>query len=220
MASTSDIAYEKVCSMIYRGQLQPGDRLVEANLAARLGISHIPVRESLARLENEGLIRRVPNWATFVEEFSPVDALEMYSMRLMLEPTAARLAAVHADSSLPKQLQRLCEKMTVYQEAEDDANLDEMDYRFHLAIVHASRHKRLIRAYENCHIRVLSCHSKNLTPGLLAANSNARSHKHIIDHIAAKRPKAAERAAFEHVNKAMQLVESALGITLEELNPE
>src|ERR1044071_2934301 len=87
-----DKAYKRLKSMIYDGRLQPGQRLVERDLSRTLAVSRIPLREGLIRLESEGLVRSVPNSATYVEDFSVTDVLEMYSMRLVLEPLAARLA--------------------------------------------------------------------------------------------------------------------------------
>src|ERR1035441_178942 len=92
----SNKTYTKLKNMIYCGRLRPGQRLLEVDLSRSLSISRIPLRECLVRLESEGLVRRVPNSATFVENFSRVDVLEMYSMRMALEPLAACLAASEA----------------------------------------------------------------------------------------------------------------------------
>lgn len=215
MALSAEVAYRKVRSMIYRGRLQPGDRIVEADLAARLGVSHIPVRESLVRLASEGLVRRIPNWATFVEDVTPEDALEIYAMRLALEPPAARFAALRRPLRLLAQLRRLFDRMAVYREKSDHRRLDYADYRFHLAIIHASGAKRLIRAYEACHIRCLSYHSEGARAEL-AIRSYVYEHQQIIEAIVAQDPDAAERAAADHVRAAMLRIEGALGTRFEQ----
>jgi DNA-binding GntR family transcriptional regulator len=198
--------------MIYRGRLKPGDRLVETELAARLGLSHIPVRESLVRLTSEGLVRRVRNWATFVENFAADDALEIYAMRLALEPLATRMAAIRGGPRVAKRLQRLFDRMTIYREKQDHEKLDLADYRFHLTIVQASEVKRLIRAYEGCHIRCLSYLRGNNGE----VNAYVREHQQIIKEIGAQRPDAAERVASDHVRGAMQRIEAALGTRFED----
>src|SRR5438874_5375740 len=147
-----DRTYTKLKNMIYCGRLRPGQRLVEVDLSRALSISRIPLRECLVRLESEGLVRRVPNRATFVEEFSPVDVLEMYSMRLVLEPLAARLAALQVNSALVRRLYQLCDQMTRDTNAKNWAELDRTDYQFHHTIVRACKHQRLFRSYENSHI--------------------------------------------------------------------
>src|SRR5262245_46711306 len=97
---SSEHTYQKIKSLIYKGKLGPGQELVERQLASRMKISRSPVRESLARLETEGLIRTIPNTATYVEDFPPQRVMEMYSMRLLLEPEASRLATLRRPPEL------------------------------------------------------------------------------------------------------------------------
>jgi DNA-binding GntR family transcriptional regulator len=212
---SADLAYDTLRAMIYRRQLEPGERLVERDLAAQLGISRIPLREGLARLESEGLVRSVRNTGSFVEDFAPVDVLEIYSIRLLLEPTATKLATIRSGSRLSKQLQQLCAQMTAYQAKQNYRKVDELDYQFHLSIVHASGHRRLIRAYESCHIQILASHLEEETLQLLPFDSTAAEHARIVESIAAGRPVAAEQAASEHVRNAMRMKESHLGMQFE-----
>src|SRR5262249_53466626 len=137
----SEEVYQRVKAMIYEGQLHPGARLVERELSSKLGISRIPLRESLVRLQSEGLVRSIPNSASYVEDFSPTDILEMYSMRLVLEPMATRLATVRHQDVLLVKLRKLCDSMTACTRKRDWAALDRADYEFHRAIVGVSGHK-------------------------------------------------------------------------------
>ena len=100
--------YEKIRTMIYRGQLGSGQRLVERDLAERLGVSRIPLREGMVRLENEGLIRSVPNSSNYVATFGPREIgqlIEIYSMRVWLEPPATRLATIRKEQRLLRTLE-------------------------------------------------------------------------------------------------------------------
>jgi DNA-binding GntR family transcriptional regulator len=213
----SEATYDKIRSMIYRRQLNPGDRLVERDLAAQFGISRIPLRESLARLEGEGLIRSQFKSGTFVEDFSPADALEIYSMRLLLEPTATRLATLRGGSRLLTTLQRLREQMTAEQSKQNFHKVDDLDYRFHLTIVQASAHKRLIRAYKGCHIRVLGLNEEYRELLQLPFDSTAAEHSRIMSAIEAGRPDIAEQAATDHVRNAMTRREDVLKVRFENL---
>lgn len=78
---------------IIGGRLPPGERLYEVPLAEQLGISRTPVREALARLEQEGLIERQPGGGFAVRTFSLADVLDAIELRGVMEGTAARLAA-------------------------------------------------------------------------------------------------------------------------------
>lgn len=78
---------------ILDGTVPPGGQLVEAHIAADLGISRSPLREALTRLEEEGLIERIPFRGAFVVEVSAREVAEIASIRLLVEPYAGELAA-------------------------------------------------------------------------------------------------------------------------------
>src|ERR1700679_3306962 len=90
----ADKTYRSLKTMIYRRELEPGQRLIERKLSRELGVSRVPLRESLMRLEREGLVKRVPYGPAHVPDFTNRDVVEMYSLRLLLEPYATGLAAV------------------------------------------------------------------------------------------------------------------------------
>jgi len=212
----SEKAYKKLKAMIYMGRLAPGQRLVERDLSRTLSVSRIPLRESLVRLESEGLVRSIPNSATYVEDFSPADILEIYSMRLVLEPLAARLATLRHQHSLLPKLNRLCEMMTVHTKNEDWDSLKRTDFEFHHLIVEASEHSLLIRCYDNCHILVTGirdtfAHLKSLSP-----DSTAAQHKLIVDAIGKWDARAAEESSRDHVMVALCRMEEHLGVRLEQ----
>jgi len=212
-----DQTYKKLKNMIYCGRLQPGQRLVEVGLSRDLSISRIPLRECLIRLESEGLVRRVPNSATFVEEFLPVDILEMYSMRLLLEPLASRLAALQVKSSLVRRLYQLCDQMTQNTQTEDWAKLHRTDYEFHFTIVKASQHQRLIRSYRNCHIQVTCFSGGYAHPKASAPDVTAQEHLEIVQCIERGDSKGAETATRHHVAKALKAIGAHLGIHPDDL---
>lgn len=79
--------------LILSGAVEPGERLSEPGLAERLGISRTPIRAALARLEQEGLLERVPAGGHVPRRFSLSEAIDAIELRGVLEGTAARLAA-------------------------------------------------------------------------------------------------------------------------------
>lgn len=214
-----DRTYHRLKESIYRGRLRPGQRLVERDLARRLGVSRIPLRESLIRLETEGLVRTVPYSATFVEDMSPSDILEIYSLRRALEPLATRLCAVRADGTLVEKLKRLCEQMTRDTATGNLAQLDRTDYRFHHAIVDGCGHKRLLRAYESAHIRIVGPQVDYVNVQAMPADSTAKDHLMLVERIEQRDVGGAERLAAEHVNRSYRAVEKSLGVTLEDVKP-
>lgn len=86
-------ALAAIRDLILRGGVEPGERLSEPALAERLGISRTPIRAALARLEQEGLLERVPTGGHMPRRFTLEEAIDAIELRGVLEGTAARLAA-------------------------------------------------------------------------------------------------------------------------------
>ncbi|WNM33767.1 GntR family transcriptional regulator [Streptomyces sp. Li-HN-5-11] len=90
--------YEALLELITTRALQPGQHLVESELAGHLGVSRQPVREALQRLNTEGWVDLRPAQGAFVHEPTQEEADQLLSVRMLLEAEAARLAARNADS--------------------------------------------------------------------------------------------------------------------------
>jgi DNA-binding GntR family transcriptional regulator len=91
--TTPDGVYRVLRAAILDGTVPPGGQLREARIAADLGISRSPLREALTKLEEEGLIVKIPFRGAFVVEVSAEDVAEIASVRLLVEPYAAELSA-------------------------------------------------------------------------------------------------------------------------------
>ena len=92
-APLREAAYEALVEMIILRELQPGQHLVENELAAQLGVSRQPIREALQRLQSEGWVDLRPALGAFVHEPTDAEADELLSVRTLLEAESARLAA-------------------------------------------------------------------------------------------------------------------------------
>jgi DNA-binding GntR family transcriptional regulator len=90
--TTPDGVYRVLRAAILDGRVPPGGQLREAHIAADLGISRSPLREALTRLEDEGLVVRIPFRGAFVAEVSAQDVAEIASVRLHVEPFAGELS--------------------------------------------------------------------------------------------------------------------------------
>jgi DNA-binding GntR family transcriptional regulator len=213
-------AYEQLRQAIYSGRLGAGERIVERDLARRFRISRIPLRESLVRLQAEGLVRSVPYSSTFVENFEPKDILEIYSLRLLFEPLAARLVAKHPAGPVVDRLRTLCERMTQATLRANLTTLDRLDYEFHRVIVEASGHRRLLRAYDSAHIRIVSFRTGYALIKAQPPEATAKQHLKIVEKIVAQDPVGAEIVARAHVESSLRGLEQALDTTLEEISIE
>src|SRR5215469_1215925 len=91
--SLSQVAYDSLRSMILSGEVRPGERLGERELARRIQVSRTPLREALGRLERDGLAVSKPGLGYFATDFDPRLVEELYEFREILEVQATRLAA-------------------------------------------------------------------------------------------------------------------------------
>jgi len=98
-ASSGEIAYRKIIASLRSGVFQPGARLREEEVGDALGLSRTPVREALRRLETDGIVEHRPRIGAVIRSLSHVEVVELYEMRLVLERTAAEMAAKHGSEA-------------------------------------------------------------------------------------------------------------------------
>ena len=97
--SVPDLIYDHIRERIVSGELAPGRPVRQDSLAASLGVSKIPVREALARLESDGLLQSNPRRGFEVPPLTAAEAEEIFELRLQVEPAAAAQAATKADDT-------------------------------------------------------------------------------------------------------------------------
>ncbi len=193
-------AYELVLEAIDRGTYQPGDRLVESELAERFGVSRTPVREALQRLETQAILVR--DGRSMVVASLDHDQLgELYAVRAQLEGLAAQLAAQHA---APEEIKILQDMVAQDQALVDDPKgLARANRRFHRQIHLASHNRYLIRQLESVH-RTMAL----LTTTSLAAEGRGEDalaeHMAIVEAIANRDKAAADTALRDHISMAYE----------------
>jgi DNA-binding GntR family transcriptional regulator len=130
---------------ILRGDMKPGQRLVERKMAAELGVSQIAVREGLTELEHEGLLTRTPNVGAHVTKLSPAKLGELLAVRLMLEPPAMALASRKLTPAAIQKLQSLVDQYNRYASAGDAYQTVRTDFSFHQAVWNLAENETLAR---------------------------------------------------------------------------
>ena len=141
---------ERLRALILTGEYGPDERLVEEQLAERLGVSRTPVRQALTMLEAEGLVEIAPNRGATVCSFSTEDVWDIYDLRAVLEGHAARRAAGRIEGGELERLRTLAGEMEGLGGRFDDHEeeiraLVKLNQEFHGTIVEASRNRRLKR---------------------------------------------------------------------------
>ena len=130
-----DRVYEALLELITTRALQPGQHLVESELAGHLGVSRQPVREALQRLNTEGWVDLRPAQGAFVHEPTEEEADQLLTVRTLLEAEAARLAAANAGSAGISVLQELCAEGEKAVAADDVDTAVTLNARFHAKIM-------------------------------------------------------------------------------------
>jgi DNA-binding GntR family transcriptional regulator len=97
--SSGDAAYDSLLEAIRKGDFAPGDRVREEDVAHQLKLSRTPVREALRRLENNGIVEHRPRIGAVIRKLSHGEVVELYEMRVVLERSAASMAAQHGSDA-------------------------------------------------------------------------------------------------------------------------
>ena len=199
--SLSEVAYGQLAQAILTGELGPGTRMREVELADRFGISRTPIRDAMVRLEAEGLITHQPRQGAVVRSLSHREIMELYEMRQVLEGTAARNAAVHASEPERNELERLNELMR--DSAGDPEKVAGINRRFHAVLYECSHNRFLLLALES-----MANSMALLGPTTLASTDRtmtaAREHADILEAVALAQANQAEQAARAHIQSAQQ----------------
>ena len=201
--SLVDQAFDRLVEAIVRGELVPGSRLGEAQVAKQLGISRGPLREALVRLESRKLVARKPNCGVTVVDFSEADLDELFTVREALEGMACRLAATAMADSEIAGLIALLERHGADPDVRDgSAYYQGADDDFHFRIVRGSRNTRLIAALcDELHDQVRFYRYRSSTrPG--RTRQAYDEHRQIAAALQARDPDRAEAAMRRHIANA------------------
>ena len=138
-----DLVYTTLRQAILKGELQPGERLMEIQLAEKMGVSRTPIREAIRRLEKEGLVIMVPRKGAEVAGISEKMLKDVLEIRMTLEELALQLAITRAGL---EDIQKLEEAENAFREAIESAkliNMAEADEQFHFVIYDAAGNDKL-----------------------------------------------------------------------------
>jgi DNA-binding GntR family transcriptional regulator len=197
-STRSEWVYERLLRDIKAGQFSRGDRLREADIAEALGVSRTPVREALLRLQHRGLVELTVGGLT-VSRLSRLQLIELFSMREVLEGSAAMFAAQHA---APAEIAGLRELLALFEQfLADPARLAKINTEFHKAIYGAAHNRYLTRTLEELNDSLALLPSTTFTVPNRGTKSLAE-HCRIVDAIEAREPERARLEAGEHIRHA------------------
>ena len=140
-----DVAFRKLRQAILRGELQPGQRLMEIALAEQLGVSRTPVREAIRMLEQDGLAVMIPRRGAVVSKISGKNLRDVLEVRRALEELAVDLACTRMTDEDFQKLKEANERFSATLSGNDITKMAEADEAFHDLIYQASDNARLVQ---------------------------------------------------------------------------
>lgn len=191
---------EAVQEMILTGELEPGSKLLQMNLAKQFEVTQNVVREALLELQACGLVQARDNRGIFVGDISVEKFLEFLDVRAMLEGLAARLCCERISRFELRELRDVAEEIKragVEKRIQDDI---ELDTQFHIRMMEIAGNSVLVQIAQTFWplTRIVAAES--------VPSDTFDQHIRIVDAIEAGKPQQAERAAREHIDQARKLM--------------
>lgn len=207
--------YETLRDEIIDGVLAPGDRLVRKKVAARLGVSPMPVMEALYMLEVDGLVESRPLYGCRVKPLTMDDIENGLVLREAIECQAARLCAERASDADMARLKRLARQLDgTVAKGDPQSKLGmQLHFDLHLGIGRATGYKSLGDELERVWFQRYMY--LNWISATIVEPVPAKWHEHLMNTIAGRDPLRAEEAMREHVRHGQDKNKEALDYYLE-----
>lgn len=144
-----DIVFNTLREAILKGELQPGERLMELQLASKLGVSRTPIREAIRMLEQEGLAVTIPRKGAEVASMTLKDMEDVLEVRDALDELAAKVACKRIDKDQLARLKAARDEFIESTQSGDVKKIAEADVKFHDVIYEATNNTKLINLLNN-----------------------------------------------------------------------
>lgn len=200
-----DVVFNTLRQAILRGELKPGERLMEIQLANKLGVSRTPIREALRKLELEGLVNMVPRKGAEVADITEKSLRDVLEVRKALEELSVQLACEKITEEEIEELKRVAERFKDTLDDQDVTKIAEAGVAFHDVIYTATDNQKLILLLNNLReqmyrYRVEYLKKEEAYPQLIA------EHEELIDNISKRNKEEATRIMCEHIDNQVATV--------------
>ena len=203
----TDRAYERIRHDIISCAIAPGSEISEAQLASQYKLGKAGVRVALTRLAHEGLVRAIPRRGYMVAPVTLQDIQDVFELRLLLEPAAARMAAGKVNTQQLKAFDEVCRAGYERGDGKSTERVLEANKAFHVGIARATGNARLAAAIEDLFDQM----TRLLHLGLGSRRGPFESeHKALVKALARGDGESAERICREQIEASRQMVLSAV----------
>ena len=200
-----EIVYEELKRQIMIGEIPPGTRMMEVELAEDMGVSRTPIREAIRKLEKEGLVSIEPRRGAYASDISIKDMVDVLEVREFLEGMAAGLAAKKIND---EEIETIKKATATYKKAVENGHTEEIikeDELFHKLIVDCSGNKTLIQMINQ--VQELALRFRYIYYEDFSRYRNMPyEHQEILDAILSGDTEAARSIADAHVLRLKEFV--------------
>lgn len=200
-----DVVFNTLRQAILRGELKPGERLMEIQLANKLGVSRTPIREAIRKLELEGLVLMIPRRGAEVAEITEKSLRDVLEVRGALEELAVKLACQKITDAQIAELRAAEKEFEMALQSGDVSVYAEADVKFHDVIYRATDNQRLIQLLFNLREQMYRYRVEYLKREE-AHETLLVEHKRIIETIANRDMEAAVDAVCKHIDNQVSAV--------------
>ena len=208
--SLTSLVQREIERRILAGDLPPGTKLNEAELAMAMGVSRGPVREAFRALEQAGLVHTQKNRGVFVRQVSLEEADEIYEVRAALEAQIGRLAAKRITPAQLERLQAIVKRMHAVGRSRDPDAYFPLNLEFHEVLAEAAANRALAANYRRVVNELNLYRRETLTRNADIIPVSTHDHAAIVNAIATGDAAAAEKLLYDHVINSRARVHQAL----------
>ncbi|ELH0842283.1 GntR family transcriptional regulator [Vibrio cholerae] len=211
-STKSENLTEYLIEAIVEGELAPGSKISEPELAKQFQVSRGPLREALMRVEGLGLIERIPHIGARVIQLSPTKLVELYAVREALEGMAARLAARNITEIELAGLESLLSTHSTHIDQVEGVSYfhQQGDFDFHYRIIQASRNQQLIGLLCDELYHLLRMYRYQSPRSHSRPVEALEEHKFILRAIRQRDEELAEMLMRRHISRSRQLIEQQI----------
>ncbi|MGZ3494563.1 MAG: GntR family transcriptional regulator [Thermodesulfobacteriota bacterium] len=207
---SSNKVYGALKGMIADYRFQPGVRLKIEDLAKELGATRTSVSEAIRRLEQEGLVKNMPNRGIIMVEMTLEKSFELFQVRAALETLVGKLAAENIDDRTVTKMAKCLEEQLEVVKKGDLIRYSQLDFDFHSMIYEMTRNSFLEELLDSikAKMRPFDIHLKPILTQLY------QDHAKIFEALRSKNPEAAEKAFARHNEKIINRIKEQIGADL------
>ena len=200
-----DVIFNTLRDAIIKGELKPGERLMEVHLAEKMGVSRTPVREAIRKLELEGLVDMIPRKGTHVAQLSTKDIIDVLEVRAALDRLATELAAERLSYEAQGKLESILKQFTNFVEKQNTQGAIKKDVEFHDEIYKAAGNSKLFTSASTLREqfqRYRVIYLKDYE----TYNEVIREHNEIFSALIKKNKELAGNMAVKHIKSQQQAI--------------